>query len=53
LVEVGATANFEIHEHHSYSLKSCNRDLFGEDLQRASRNVHGNSEHGGILIVTV
>jgi L-alanine-DL-glutamate epimerase-like enolase superfamily enzyme len=25
--------NFEIHEHHSYALKACNRDLFLEDLQ--------------------
>lgn len=28
-----AIANFEIHEHHSYALKACNRDLFEEDLQ--------------------
>jgi galactonate dehydratase len=28
-----AIPNFEIHEHHSHSLKACNRDLFEEDLQ--------------------
>lgn len=28
-----AIPNFEIHEHHTYALKSCNRDLFLEDLQ--------------------
>lgn len=28
-----AIPNFEIHEHHSYALKACNRDLFLEDLQ--------------------
>lgn len=28
-----AIPNFEIHEHHTFSLKSCNRDLFEEDLQ--------------------
>ncbi|MBU6256940.1 MAG: mandelate racemase/muconate lactonizing enzyme family protein [Burkholderiales bacterium] len=28
-----AIPNFEIHEHHTYALKSCNRDLFVEDLQ--------------------
>ncbi|MGH7463118.1 MAG: mandelate racemase/muconate lactonizing enzyme family protein, partial [Longimicrobiales bacterium] len=28
-----AIPNFEIHEHHTYALKACNRDLFVEDLQ--------------------
>lgn len=28
-----AIPNFEIHEHHTFSLKSSNRDLFEEDLQ--------------------
>lgn len=28
-----AIPNFEIHEHHTYALKACNRDLFLEDLQ--------------------
>lgn len=28
-----AIPNFEIHEHHTYSLKACNRDLFEQDLQ--------------------
>ena len=28
-----AIANFEIHEHHSYSLKRCNRELCDLDLQ--------------------
>jgi len=28
-----AIPNFEIHEHHTYALKACNRDLFEEDLQ--------------------
>ncbi|EHC89506.1 enolase C-terminal domain-like protein [Salmonella enterica] len=28
-----AIPNFEIHEHHSFNLKSCNRELFEEDLQ--------------------
>lgn len=28
-----AIPNFEIHEHHTFALKSCNRDLFDEDLQ--------------------
>ncbi|HAV1629619.1 TPA: mandelate racemase/muconate lactonizing enzyme family protein [Enterobacter hormaechei subsp. steigerwaltii] len=28
-----AIPNFEIHEHHSFSLKACNRELFEEDLQ--------------------
>jgi L-alanine-DL-glutamate epimerase-like enolase superfamily enzyme len=28
-----AIPNFEIHEHHTFNLKSCNRDLFEEDLQ--------------------
>lgn len=28
-----AIPNFEIHEHHTYALKPCNRDLFEEDLQ--------------------
>lgn len=32
-----AIPNLEFHEHHTYALKSCNRDLFVEDLQP----VHG------------
>ena len=28
-----AIPNFELHEHHTYALKACNRDLFEEDLQ--------------------
>ncbi len=28
-----AIPNFEIHEHHTFSLKACNRNLFEEDLQ--------------------
>jgi L-alanine-DL-glutamate epimerase-like enolase superfamily enzyme len=28
-----AIPNFEIHEHHSFNLKTCNRDLFEEDPQ--------------------
>lgn len=28
-----AIPNFEIHEHHTYALKACNRELFLEDLQ--------------------
>lgn len=28
-----AIPNFEIHEHHTYALKMCNRELFEEDLQ--------------------
>lgn len=28
-----AIPNFEIHEHHTYALKACNRQLFEEDLQ--------------------
>jgi galactonate dehydratase len=28
-----AIPNFESHEHHSFNLKSCNRDLFEEDFQ--------------------
>jgi galactonate dehydratase len=28
-----AIPNFEIHEHHAYALKRCNRELFEEDLQ--------------------
>jgi len=28
-----AIPNFEIHEHHTYALKACNRNLFLEDLQ--------------------
>ncbi|WP_043754144.1 mandelate racemase/muconate lactonizing enzyme family protein [Methylobacterium nodulans] len=28
-----AIPNLEIHEHHTFALKSCNRDLFEEDLQ--------------------
>ncbi|ROZ78028.1 mandelate racemase/muconate lactonizing enzyme family protein [Ramlibacter sp. WS9] len=31
-----AIPNFEIHEHHTYALKACNRDLFEEDLQPVS-----------------
>ncbi|MBK0114072.1 MULTISPECIES: mandelate racemase/muconate lactonizing enzyme family protein [unclassified Delftia] len=31
-----AIPNFEIHEHHTYALKPCNRDLFVEDLQPVS-----------------
>lgn len=31
--------NFEIHEHHSYTLKSCNRDLFEQDLQRVNERL--------------
>lgn len=28
-----AIPNFEIHEHHSYALKPCNRNIFEQDLQ--------------------
>lgn len=28
-----AIPNFEIHEHHTFALKACNRNLFEEDLQ--------------------
>jgi len=31
-----AIPNFEIHEHHTYARKACNRELFVEDLQPQS-----------------
>lgn len=31
-----AIPNFEIHEHHTFTLKACNKDLFEEDLQPAN-----------------
>lgn len=38
-----AIPNFEIHEHHAYALKRCNRELFEEDLQ---------PQHGRIAVPT-
>ncbi|RCW68577.1 L-alanine-DL-glutamate epimerase-like enolase superfamily enzyme [Pseudorhodoferax soli] len=35
-----AIPNFEIHEHHTYAQKSCNRDLFLEDLQPQRGRFH-------------
>lgn len=41
-----AIPNFEIHEHHSFSLKACNRELFEEDLQPVNGRFAVPTAHG-------
>lgn len=42
----GAIPNFEIHEHHTFALKHCNRDLFEQDLQPVKGKFHVPTDPG-------